>query len=146
MDEWQHETCKSSRDTVYTPSALKTAVHVVLEVCRQEGGLDPAAHFPSRAGLCLLASEMGAAPFPCLLTACLPDARAAWRGPLGPGGRALRPALLLLPSSSPSLSLPARPRSRLPAERRVFAGSTPASHAPLGAASRSLTCLSGFHP
>ena len=77
---------------------------------------------------------------------CL-HAWAPWRGPLWPGGRALCPAAALASLLLPlSLSLPACPRSCLPAERRAFAGSTPASHVPSGAASRSLTCLSGFHP
>ena len=81
--------------TVYISSALKTAVPVVLEACRREGGLDPAAR-PELGCGCASASETGPAPSPSLLTA-RPLKPGPWRGPPSPGGRALRPAAALAP-------------------------------------------------
>lgn len=145
VDEWQHGICESSHYTVYISSALKTTVPVVLEICRQEGG--PVSQ--ARLWLCLsLRDGARLHPLPCSLP--VSPTPGPWRGPLSPGGRALRPAAALaslLRSLCPSpfqlglvLAFPQRDTA--------FAGDAarPASHVPLGAASRPLTCLRGFHP
>lgn len=119
VDERQHEICKSPRDTVYTSSALKT-VHVVLEVCRQEGGLDPAARFPSRAVAVPPRLRDGSrlpsrpSSLPVSLTPGRPGAvPLAWR----PGSLCALP-LPLLPSSSP-VPLPSSSPALLPSRRET---------------------------
>lgn len=102
--------------TVYISSALKTAVPVVLEACRQEGGLDPAA--------CLLSWAV-AVPQPPRrgLLHPLPSSLPVLRS-LGPGAAhpRLEAGLCALPlplplSSPPSAPLPSSSPRFLPSPR-----------------------------
>lgn len=104
VDEWQHGIRASSHDRLHF-QCFEDSCPVVLEACRREGGLDPAAR-PELGCGCASASETGPAPSPSLLTA-RPPKPGPWRGPPSPGGRALRPAAALaprLPSLWPSAS------------------------------------------